>query len=181
MSRKVLMIIAPEQFRDEELLVPRQALIDAGWTVDTASTRTGESEGMLGAVENVRYNLNFAQVEADRGFYDAAIVVGGMGAPGYLWNNAELHRLLQTIAGQNKVVAAICLSGAVLAKAGLLKGKQGTVWEMPESLAALKAGGCEYTGAPVTVDGNIITANGPDAATAFSEAVIARLKVLTPA
>ena len=40
-QQRILMVIAPEQFRDEELLVPRQAFAAEGWQVDTASTRMG--------------------------------------------------------------------------------------------------------------------------------------------
>jgi protease I len=181
MAHKILMIIAPEQFRDEELQVPRKAFQNQGWTVDTVSTRTGEARGMLGAVESVAHDLPYAEAEAKNKAYDAVIVVGGMGSVEHLWDNAQIHRILQTISQQNRVVAAICLSGAVLANAGLLRGKRATVWEMPESLEAMKAGGCNYTGEPVTVDGNIVTANGPDAAPAFAAAIIQKVKALVPA
>ncbi|HEY9746676.1 MAG TPA: DJ-1/PfpI family protein [Oculatellaceae cyanobacterium] len=177
MSRKVLMVIAPDQFRDEELSVPRSAFQAQGWQVDVASTRTGEAKGMLGAVEKVEKDLNTVL----NNVYDAVVVVGGMGSPEYLWNDAKLHGILQALHQQKKVIAAICLSGAALAKAGLLNGKQATVWEAPESLQALKEGGAQYTGQPVTVDGNIVTANGPEAAQAFAEAVIERVNALIPA
>lgn len=181
MARKVLMVIAPEQFRDEELQVPRQAFEAQGWHVDTASTQTGVAEGMLGAKENIAKDLNMVEPDAQKGAYDAAVVVGGMGSPTHLWDNQQLHRILQAVHQHNKVIASICLSGGVLAKAGLLKGKQATVWEMPESLQALKEGGAQYTGQPVTVDGNIVTANGPEAAQAFANSVIERVNALLPA
>lgn len=177
MSRKVLMVIAPDQFRDEELLVPRAYLKEQGFTVDTASTQAGEAKGMLGAVESISLTLD--QVNASE--YEALVVVGGMGSVEHLWNNPTLHSLLVSVAEKNGVIAAICLSGVVLANAGLLQGKKATVWERPESLEALKAGGASYTGEPCTVDGNVITANGPDAATAFAQAITERVKTLTPA
>ncbi|HEY9685844.1 MAG TPA: DJ-1/PfpI family protein [Coleofasciculaceae cyanobacterium] len=181
MAHKILMIIAPDQFRDEELLVPRKAFQAQGWTVDTMSTRIGEARGMLGAVESVAHDLPYAEAEAKNQGYDAVIVVGGMGSVEYLWDNTQLHRILQTISRQERVVASICLSGAVLANAGLLRGKRATVWEMPESLEAMKVGGCTYTGEPLTVDSNIVTANGPDAAQQFAQAVIERVQALIPA
>lgn len=177
MTRQILMVIAPDQFRDEELLVPRQAFQAQGWQVDTVSTKTGQAKGMLGAVESVEKDLDAAENKA----YDAVVMVGGMGSPEYLWNNEQLHRILQKLNQQKKVVASICLSGAVLAKAGLLNSKQATVWEMPESLQALKEGGANYTAQPVTVDGNIVTANGPEAAKDFAQSVIERVNALIPA
>lgn len=174
MSRRILMVIAPDQFRDEELQTPRDIFKQEGWQVDTVSTKAGEAKGMLGATENVQLTLDDVVAEN----YDAAVVVGGMGSVEHLWPNTQLHDTLKTVASKGKVVAAICLSGAVLANAGLLQGKKATVWEMPESLDALKAGGADYTGDPCTVDGNVVTANGPDAAEQFGNAVSERVKAL---
>jgi len=174
MSKRILMVIAPDQFRDEELQVPRDIFKAEGWQVDTVSTRTGPAKGMLGATENVQLTLDDIVPEN----YDAALVVGGMGSIEYLWDNAQLHGALKTVANARKVVGAICLSGAVLANAGLLAGKKATVWEMPESLAALKKGGASYTGEPCTVDGNVVTANGPEAAEKFGKSVTERVKAL---
>ncbi|MGE0201599.1 MAG: DJ-1/PfpI family protein [Candidatus Melainabacteria bacterium] len=177
MPNAVLMIIAPEQFRDEELLVPRRILTDAGYTVDTISTRTGTATGMLGASETIETTLT----NVDTRHYDAAVVVGGMGSLTHLWDNWELHNILKALAGNGKITAGICLSGAVLGKAGLLKGKKATVWPDETAIQVLKDSGADYTGEPCTVDGNTITANGPEAAQAFGEAILARLKQLTPA
>ena len=180
-ERRILMIIAPEQFRDEELQVPRQAFQDAGWTVDVASTRVGEATGMLGATESVILDLALAENGVRDRMYDAVVVVGGMGSPEFLWENASLHTLLQQAKSQGSVIAAICLSGAVLAKAGLLEGKRATVWEMDASVEALKAGGAQYTAEAVTTDGDIVTANGPEAAAEFAQAVLVQVKALVPA
>jgi protease I len=39
----------------------------------------------------------------------------------------------------------------------------------------LKQQGAHYTGKPVVVDGNLITANGPKAAEAFGKAIVSTL------
>ncbi len=168
MTPRILMIIPPKDFRDEELMVPRKALKDKGWQVDTASTETGEAMGMLGARETV--TLALADVTLDD--YDALVVVGGMGSPEYLWQNDRLRRFVSLAYQQGKVVSAICLSGAVLGLAGILQGKKATVWETPESRAAIEENGGTFTDESVTVDGTIVTANGPDAAEAFGDALI---------
>ncbi len=177
MSKRVLMVIAPQDYRDEELNEPREVFRKEGWDVDVVSTKVCKATGMLGATEPVTKTL----ADITPASYDAVVVVGGMGSPAHLWSNTELYDILKTLDGQGKVVSAICLSGAVLAKAGLLKDKKATVWEMPESLEALKQGGAVYTGEPVTVDGHIVTANGPEAATDFGKAVVAQVKSVVPA
>jgi protease I len=150
-------------------------LFDAqGWTVNLVSTKECQAKGMLGAVETV--DMTFEEVEPCT--YQALVIVGGMGSPQYLWNNQTLHSLARELYDCGRVVSAICLSGAVLANAGLLQGKQATVWEMPESLEALKKGGAIYTGEPVTEDGRIVTANGPEAAMEFGQAVIRQVSAI---
>jgi protease I len=74
-----------------------------------------------------------------------------------------------------KVVAAICLAPAVLARAGILKGKKATYYESPASFREMKIGGAVLTNAPVVKDGRIITANGPTASQAFADAIVKAL------
>ncbi len=167
-GKHVLMVIAPEQFRDEELLEPKKIFTEAGARVSIAACNKGEAKGMLGASVNAELLISELNPED----YDACVVVGGMGSPEFLWNDARLHSVLKALYESNKVVAAICLSGAVLAKAGLLDDKKATVWPMPESLAALKEGGAHYLKEPVVRDGLIVTADGPDAASKFGQTVL---------
>ncbi|MBX2860140.1 MAG: DJ-1/PfpI family protein [Vampirovibrio sp.] len=177
MTNKILMVIAPDQYRDEELQAPRSVFEDQGWPVETVSTQTGEAKGMLGATETITLTLNDVQSN----IYDAVVVVGGMGSPEHLWDNAILHQILQKHQQAGKVVASICLSGAVLAKAGLVQGKKVTVWPDDSAIQVLKDAGADYTAEPLTVDGNLVSANGPEAAQAFGQAVVTQVKTLIPA
>lgn len=164
---KVLIVVAPEQFRDEELFVPRDILQREGAHVVVSACRKGQAKGMLGG--SVLPDILVSEARAAD--YDAVIVVGGMGSPEYLWHDRDLHRLIVEMAGAGKVVSAICLSGAVLALAGVLAGKKATVWPMAESLAALDKGGAAYKKEHVVQDGRIVTADGPEAAQAFGQAI----------
>ncbi len=166
-GRRVLAVIAPRNFRDEELFEPKAALEARGASVTVASTSTESAKGMLGAWAQPERTIEQCAV-AD---YDAIAVVGGMGSPQHLWNHAALHELLRGAAARGKVVAGICLSGAVLANAGVLQGKRATVYRTDQSLAALEAGGATYTGEPLVIDGTVITAEGPAVARKFGEAI----------
>lgn len=166
--KHVLMVIAPKDFRDEELFVPRQVLVDAGLSVTTASTQTGTATGMLGATEEITQTLDDINITD----YQGLVVVGGMGSIDYLWPNTTLHGYINNVFERQGMVSAICLSGAVLGLAGVLKGKKATVWETPESRAAIEENGGIFTNEPVTVDGTLVTANGPDAAKAFGDALV---------
>ena len=76
------------------------------------------------------------------------------------------------------MLSAICIAPVTLANSGVLKGKKGTVWTNEESKIEQKLidKGVNYTGKTVEIDGNIITANGPEAAEEFGKAIVNALK-----
>lgn len=170
-GNKILMVIAPDQFRDEELLTPKEVLTQSGATVVVASTKAGEAKGMLGA----RVTPDIVLTDAKSQDYSAVIVVGGMGSPEHLWDEPKLHAIIKEMSRDQKVVAAICLSGAALANAGVLNGKQATVYSMPESLKAMQDGKAVYVQEHVVQDGKFITADGPEAAQKFAEVIVVEL------
>lgn len=165
---KILMVIAFKQFRDEELVHPMQVFEAGGAVVDVASTETGVAEGMMGLKRDVTLTLDDVAGKT----YDAVVVVGGGGSPEFLWDNVRLKEIVTRHHGMGRVVAAICLSSVVLAKAGLLKGVPATVWQSPESMKVFDECGVSFQNSPVVSSGKIVTGNGPTAAREFGEAVI---------
>jgi len=161
---RVVMVIAPQDFRDEELLVPKRVLEAAGFEVVVASTRKGEAVGMLGA----RVSVNTTVGELDPSQYDGIVVVGGAGTREYLWDDVQLHELIRAFFAQNKTVGAICLAPVVLARAGVLDGRRATGFPDSEAISELEEGGASYVRAPVVSAGGIITAEGPKAAQSFA-------------
>ncbi|MGC9434536.1 MAG: DJ-1/PfpI family protein [Methanomicrobiales archaeon] len=168
---KILVVIAPEQFRDEELEVPLSRFDEVGIGYDIASTRTGPCTGMLGA--EAEATLAIAEATADA--YDAICIVGGVGAQEALWDDRDLQGLVREFADQGKVVGAICLSPVVLARAGILEGRVATVFSTPASVAEMKRGKAELADIPVVSSGQVITANGPNAAGAFADEFVEKL------
>jgi len=174
---EVVMIIAPKDFRDEELFETKKVLEDAGATVTVASTGLDEATGMLGGT--VKPDILIGDIKAAD--FDAVIFVGGSGASVY-WDDPAAHAIAKATVKSGKVLGAICIAPVTLAKAGVLDGKTATVWK-PEK-GALEASGATYSGAAVEVDGTIITGNGPKASKAFAQAIAkalaARHKDATP-
>ncbi|MFH1562812.1 MAG: DJ-1/PfpI family protein [Nitrospirota bacterium] len=164
-SKKVLMIIASSNFRDEEYLVPQGIFKSQGIEVVTASSSLGTSRGVLGV--KVKPDIIITAVKvAD---YDAVIFVGGNGSSEY-WESKTAHNIAQEAVAQNKVLAAICIAPVILANANVLKGKKATVFV--SETGKLKAKGVNYTGADVQIDGNIVTGNGPQAAEKFAQSIV---------
>jgi len=163
-GKSILMIIAHQDFRDEEYEEPRQVFEGRGAKVTVASSSLETAKGALGAQVKPDLLLKDAAV----GDYDAIVFVGGPGAQEY-WDDPVAHVIAQEAVAEGKVLAAICIAPATLARAGVLKGKKATVFS--SEAGALKAGGANYTGASVERDGLIITANGPQAAAEFAEEI----------
>lgn len=165
MPPKVLFVIAPERFRDEELLEPRRVLEHRGATVTVASTRSGTAVGMLGA----RVTVDCTVQQVDAAAYDGLVLAGGAGAPAHLWDSEPLRALAKAVHAAGKPVGAICLSPPVLARAGILAGKRATTFPADRAIVELKRGGASYVEDAVVLDGTIVTASGPEAAAAFGE------------
>jgi protease I len=168
---KVLIAIAPDKFRDEELAMPVAALQTAGISFDIASTRRGTCTGMLGA----KATATLAFEEIDPKQYDGIIIVGGSGSQVHLWDDEILPVLVNYLRDEGKVVAAICLAPVILARAGILKGKKATHFDSPAVFREMKGRGAIVVNQPVVTDSRIITANGPGASKEFADAIVKAL------
>ncbi len=164
-GKRILMVIAPKDFRDEEYRIPREVFEKAGAEVTVASASTEKATGMLGMV--VKPDILLEEVKATD--YDALVFVGGVGARQY-WEDPAAHRLIKEAYTEGKVLGAICIAPVTLANAGVLKGRRATVFFTEAN--RLKAKGAIYTGEDATVAGKIITGNGPKAARKFAQAVV---------
>lgn len=168
-NKKILMVIAPQNFRDEEFLKPKAIFEAAGAQITVASKSVTEAQGMLGA--KVKVDIDLTQVKAAD--YDAIVFVGGSGSSVY-FNDPTALNLAKEAVNQNKVVGAICIAPSILANAGLLEGRKATAF--PSEADNLKSKGATYVGEPVVQDGNLVTASGPEATKDFGEKIAEILK-----
>lgn len=170
---KALMIIAPQNFRDEELFDTKDELEKAGVEVTIASKTPGEKTGMLGGKAVAEIALS----DVDISNYDFVVFVGGSGAQVY-YTDDEALRIAKEAYEQGKVLGAICIAPGILAKAGILSGKNATIWDSGDGSfkSVIEEGGATYSGEDVTVDGRIVTANGPHAAREFGRTLVNMLR-----
>jgi len=165
--KKILMVIAPNKFRDEEFNIPKATFENNDIGIDIASHEVHEATGMFGAKAKITYNLTDINVND----YNAIVFVGGIGVENYkTYNNPDYLNLAKDAANANKIIAAICLAPMILANAKLLDGKNATVFESAKEFIIER--GAKYTNKQVVQDGNIITGNGPNAAKEFAEMIV---------
>lgn len=168
-EKKIVMIIAPENFRDEEYREPKTIFEKAGIKVVTASSKLGMAKGKLGMTAKADILLK----DINAADYAAILFIGGPGCYNY-YDDPTAHKIAQDAVQKGKLLGAICAAPGILASAGVLKGKKATMFADD---GTLKKGGAIYTGAGVEIDGNIITATGPQTAKAWGEAVAKVLEI----
>ncbi len=172
-GRRFLMVVAPTEFQDQELLEPKGIFESHGARVEVAST-TPAARGELGTElvpDVVMAASELATAATGPGPYDAIVVVGGRGAPASLWEHGVLHALLRLARAEGAVIGATSLATPVLARAGLLQGVHATVFGLPHAKHELLRGGALYVDEPIVADQGVITASGAQAARAFAEAM----------
>jgi protease I len=112
--------------------------------------------------------------DVEVGDYDR---IGFIGGPGAAALKAEPHalRVAREAFEAGMPLGAICIAPTILAAAGVLQGKRATVWEggRGEERAEIQKRGAIPTAELVTIDGTVVTGNGPDAALAFGQALAA--------
>ncbi len=137
--------------------------------VDTVSIK--DSLQVLGAhYIEVKADKTIDQLQ-DISLYDAVIIPGGMPGASNLRDHQEVIKILKEMNENEKLVAAICAGPIVLAKAGIIDGKNVTSY--PGFEEDLK--NAHYKEDDVVCDGNIITARGPAKAEDFAIEIIKKL------
>lgn len=173
-GKKIAMVIAFRDFRDEEYFIPKEILEAVGAEITTVSSSLGKAIGKLGGDTEVDVLLKDLKVQE----YDVILFIGGPGAQQY-FDDGTAHQIAKEAVENSKVLGAICIAPAILAKAGVLQGKKATVWKSALDKSAVKIleqNGAVFKSDAVVVDGKIITANGPEAAQDFAKAIIDSLK-----
>ncbi|TKH46496.1 peptidase [Paenibacillus terrae] len=172
MSKKALFIIPPERFNEDELFKPKEALEQAGVTVTLASTQTGEITGDY----NGKATANLVITDAVPTDYDVVAVIGGSGTNDHLWNNADLQTLLKQTHEQKILLSGICAGSVAVAQTGLLSGRTAACYPVDVQKDQLQTHQVEYVTQHVVAHSDIITADGPDGAQEFGEALVHALQ-----
>lgn len=170
-GKYIIIIIAPNNFKDEEYFTPKENFEKAGYKVITASSHS-TAYSVKG--KEVKVNATINQIDNNLLSNASALVFsGGPGASIY-FKDKDIKNLILKASDENKTIGAICLAPVILANSGILKGKHATVWDH-SFINKLLMGGAKYVNQSVVVDGNIITSNSPEHAEEFAEAILKQL------
>jgi 4-methyl-5(b-hydroxyethyl)-thiazole monophosphate biosynthesis len=124
---------------------------------------------MVTGAHGVKVMVDKKLVDVKIDEYDGIVLPGGSLGAANLGRSVSLIEMIKKLFVKGKLVAAICASPVILAKAGLLDNKKATIYPGMESELPYPRG------ERVVVDGNIITSQGPGTALEFSLRIVEKL------
>ncbi len=171
MAKKIVMVVAHVGYQPVEYGEPKKIFRASGFTVVTASDKTGIAHAKDNSTTQVDITLDKLNLDD----VDALLFIGGPGSLEWLDNDLS-YRLIQDAQERDIVIGAICLSTRILAKAGALVSTRATGWDGDFELQKIyDKHAVIYVQAPVVTDNKRVTAQGPAAAEGFAYAVKALL------
>ncbi|RKD97152.1 type 1 glutamine amidotransferase domain-containing protein [Halopiger aswanensis] len=167
----VAIFIAPEGTEEIEFTEPKDAVSEAGATVDVLGSETGEAQTVnddLEESEMYEVEKTFDEVSADD--YDAVIVPGGTVGADTLRANEDAVELLRSHVTAGKPAGVICHGPWLLVEADVVDGR--TLTSYPSLQTDIRNAGGEWVDEEAVVDDGLVTSRNPDDLEAFCESIL---------
>jgi protease I len=170
-NRNVVLFVE-KMFNDLEFWYPYYRLKEEGARVVVVGS--GSASAYIGkSGTQAKAEMSAEQIKvAD---FDGLVIPGGY-APDIMRRYPAMVALVAEFFDQNKLVAAICHAGWMLASAKILKGR--TVTSFFAIRDDLEHAGAQWVDREAVVDGHLITSRDPDDLPAFMRAIISYLELL---
>jgi protease I len=157
-------------FEQVELTEPKEALEQAGATVEIVSPQQGKVKGWQHTKWGDELPVDRQLDGANASDYDALLLPGGVMNPDHLRMNAKAVQFVRAFVKANKPIAAICHGPWTLIEAGAVSGRRMTSW--PSLQTDLRNAGANWTDEQVVVDNGLVTSRKPDDIPAFNKKMI---------
>ncbi|ADU27007.1 DJ-1 family glyoxalase III [Ethanoligenens harbinense] len=162
----MIVLFLAEGFEEIEALATLDILRRAGLTVQTVGVPGREVKGAHGVT--VTADVTAGEIDTDG--VEMVVLPGGPGTPN-LEASETVQRFIDYAVQNDLWLGAICAAPSILGHKGLLAGKKAVCY--PGYEPELK--GAQVGSTSVSIDGRIITGNGPGASFAFGLELAAAL------
>jgi protease I len=170
--KKVALVIAHDGFQPIEYGNTKKEIEKAGYHVLTVSDKPGIARATDGTSVSVDSTLYDVTLDELAGFF----LIGGSDALEHL-DHTRTQQLAQEANNADLPLGAICISVRILAKADVLVQRKANGWDGDNALDGIfQEHGVIREHKDVVVDKNMITAEGPHAATEFGKKIVELLK-----
>jgi protease I len=162
---KSIAILLEDHYEDNEFWYPYYRMQEEGAAVTIVAPREGSFTGKYGIPATA--DISVLKIRAQD--FDAVIIPGGY-APDKMRRSPEMVAFVKEMHRQNKVVAAICHAGWMLASAGILREKKATgFFAIKDDMVNA---GAQWVDQEMVRDGNLITSRTPKDLPAFCREII---------
>ncbi|MBF8778754.1 type 1 glutamine amidotransferase domain-containing protein [Pseudomonas fulva] len=173
LNGKRVAFLVTDGFEQAELTGPRDALRQAGATVDILSQQPGKVRGWNHDQPADEFDVDATFDDAAANLYDAIVLPGGVQNSDTIRLVPGAQKLVKSHAASNKPLAVICHGGWLLVSCDLLKGRRLTSYKTLQD--DIRNAGGDWVDQEVVVDGNLISSRQPDDIPAFNKAILAAL------
>ena len=126
-------ILSENGFEQSELLLPKEALEQAGAQVFVVCPRRGTIKAWNKTDWGQEVPVNFSLEETSAEEFDALMLPGGVMNPDKLRMNPQAVEFVLAFATAGKPIAAICHGPQILIEAGIVEGRTMTSWPSSQS------------------------------------------------
>jgi protease I len=166
-------ILTENGFEQSELVSPKEALENAGVTVEIISPQRSKVKAWDHDHWGIELPVDKHISEAEPDDYDGLLLPGGVLNPDKLRTNQEALDFIKSFFGTGKPVAAICHGPQSLIDAGVVEGRHMTSY--PSIRMDLVNAGASWTDQEVVVDNGLVTSRKPADLDAFNKKLLEEL------
>ncbi|HTZ46453.1 MAG TPA: type 1 glutamine amidotransferase domain-containing protein [Verrucomicrobiae bacterium] len=163
-------ILVTDGFEQDELVLPRRALDEAGAQTKVVSPKAGKVKGWkhVDWGDSVTVDLQLDHAKPDE--FDALLLPGGVMSPDKLRMEPKAVEFVKAFFNAGKPVAAICHGPWTIIEAGVAEGRKIASW--PSLKTDLKNAGAEWIDREAVIDGKLVSARKPDDIPSFNRAML---------
>lgn len=170
LTGKKIAIIAADYFEEVELISPRDALQEAGATVEIVAPHGGQLKSLNHIRPGEAVQVDKRLSDADSSDYDAVVVPGGVVNSDHLRVDVDAQAFIHAMNEAGKPIAVICHGPWLLVSSGLAEGRTLTSYHTLQD--DIRNAGGMWLDQEVVTDNNLITSRNPDDLPAFNQALL---------
>lgn len=167
----VAVLLAQRGTEEVEFTEPKQAVKDAGASVDVVGSETGEAQTVNNDLESgdtFEVEITFSEVSSND--YDALIVPGGCVGADQLRADDDAVEVVKAFIDAEKPAGVICHGPWTLVEADVVDGR--TLTSYPSLQTDIRNAGGEWVDEEVVVDQGLVTSRKPDDLDAFCDKIV---------
>ena len=170
-GRTVAILLAPQGTEQIEFEQPKQAVEEAGGSVQVVGIEAGNAQAVNNDLEpgaELTVEKSFSDVSEND--YDALIVPGGTVGADTLRAYSDAVAFVRRFFTQGKPVGAICHGPWVLVEADVVRGR--TLTSFPSLQTDIRNAGGTWVDEEVVTDQGLVTSRSPDDLPAFCSKIV---------